>query len=235
MAVLKKKHAVLGPNVQKAPHHLTVEHVPIDSVRCHPKNPVIHNVDNLNTIKRSLQDFGQRKSIAVWNGYIVAGNGTWTAAKALGWKTIAISRCDHLTESQAESYLLADNKASDGHAYDEELTATLVRSIQSRGDIDLESTGMSTYELEPLLNADLPNTPDYLEGLEGSGLEGSDISGNSSAMRRLIIAYDTDAEMSAICNALGIEHRDGKNVYTVEDCAFLQTEDSHDPYVHIGE
>lgn len=212
MAVIKK--------LQSKNQNITIEHVPIDSVSCHPKNPVIHDAENLEKIKRSLRDFGQRKTIAVWNNLIIAGNGTWTAAKAIGWKTIAISRCDHLTESQAEAYILADNKASDGHKYDDELTFSLVRSIQQRGDIELESTGLSTLELEPLLAVNLPDVPDYLQDLDGSDIPDSDIIGGLSAKQRIIIAYDTQRELKELVSMLGLNYKEGKVVYTMQDVGY---------------
>lgn len=52
-----------------------------------PNNVRIHTKRNLDTIKNSLKEFGQVKPILVQKStnYIIAGNGTYQAAKALGW------------------------------------------------------------------------------------------------------------------------------------------------------
>ena len=69
------------------------ETVPIDSLSFDPANVRKHGERNLATIKASLLRFGQQKPIVVdANGVVRAGNGTLAAAKALGWKEIAVVR-----------------------------------------------------------------------------------------------------------------------------------------------
>jgi ParB-like nuclease domain. len=52
----------------------------------------LHPDLNLKAIKKSLEIYGQRKPIVVNKnrGFIEAGNGLFAAAKALGWKEIAV-------------------------------------------------------------------------------------------------------------------------------------------------
>ena len=65
--------------------------VPIDSLTADPANVRRHPDNNLDAIKASLKRFGQQKPIVVDSADIIrAGNGTWAAAKALGWKNIWI-------------------------------------------------------------------------------------------------------------------------------------------------
>ena len=62
-----------------------------DSVSIDPANLRLHDDENIAAIKGSLARFGQRKPIVVnrEGNVIEAGNGTWAAAKSLGWPKIA--------------------------------------------------------------------------------------------------------------------------------------------------
>ena len=57
-----------------------------------------HDSRNLKVIAESLKRFGQRTPIVVnrKNKVILKGNGTYTAAKMLGWKQIAVVWVDDL-------------------------------------------------------------------------------------------------------------------------------------------
>ncbi|MBR4316869.1 MAG: ParB N-terminal domain-containing protein [Alphaproteobacteria bacterium] len=54
----------------------------------HPQNVRIHTKRNLDLLKNSLSTFGLYKPILVQKStkYIIAGNGTYQAAQALGWE-----------------------------------------------------------------------------------------------------------------------------------------------------
>ena len=79
-----------------------------------PANARKHPERNLEVIKSSLRDFGQRKPIIVRrDGMIVeAGNGTLAAAKALGWTQIAavVVDDDALT---ATRFGIVDNRSAE--------------------------------------------------------------------------------------------------------------------------
>jgi ParB-like chromosome segregation protein Spo0J len=85
--------------------------VPLDSLTQHPDNYRKHS---LMAIAKSLEDHGQRALIVVHEetGFIVKGNGTWAAAKMLGWTNVAAIR-QSMSDEDALAFLFADNKASD--------------------------------------------------------------------------------------------------------------------------
>jgi ParB-like chromosome segregation protein Spo0J len=67
--------------------------VPIGSLHEDEANVRLHPERNLATIRSSLAQFGQQKPIVVLpSGKIVAGNGTWRAAKSMGATKIAAVR-----------------------------------------------------------------------------------------------------------------------------------------------
>lgn len=101
--------------------------VPLASLNLDPANARLHGEKNLETLKASLAQFGQRKPVVVQkDGMIVrAGNGTVRAARALGWTEIAavIVEDDNATASQ---YAIADNRTAELAEWDDEALASLL-------------------------------------------------------------------------------------------------------------
>ena len=92
---------------------LKVETVPLSSLEQDSRNARRHPERNLESIKKSLQRFGQQKPIVVdADGVIVAGNGTYAAAKALGWKSIDVVRTK-LRGAEARAFAIADNRTGE--------------------------------------------------------------------------------------------------------------------------
>lgn len=60
----------------------------------------------------SLAEYGQRKSIVVKGGVVIAGNGTHLAIEELGWTHVAVVSADDLTPEQAREYSIVDNQSS---------------------------------------------------------------------------------------------------------------------------
>jgi len=125
--------------------------VPLDRVKLDPKNPRIHPVKNLEAIKNSLQQFGQQTPIVITKEkIIVKGNGTYEAAKALGWAKIAAIPTDLVTKRLLTGYKVADNKTGDLADWDFEVLADQIKEFE---DIDWKSLGWEDWELDPMLGA----------------------------------------------------------------------------------
>lgn len=110
--------------------------VPINSVKPHPENARTHA---LPVLEASLTDHDMYQPIIVQEStrHIVAGNGTWKAAKKLKWKTIAAVVVP-FSDEDALAYLLADNRTGETGRYDESL---LLHALDALGD--LAGTGYS--------------------------------------------------------------------------------------------
>jgi len=106
---------------------LTALAVPIDSVRPHPRNP---NDGDVNSISTSLEAFSQYAPIVVQRstGYIVKGNHTYLAARALGWRAIAANVMD-LDDTQALAVLVGDNRQSELGTRDQDALGTLLTEL----------------------------------------------------------------------------------------------------------
>ena len=121
----------------------------IDSVALDPSNAMDHPTENLEAIRGSLAKYGQRKPLVVnRNGNVIeAGNGTWTAAKALGWEFIAAVFVDDDPHT-ATGYAIADNRTAQlaDWFYDR-----LVVQLQTFDEPAAEVPGVSEEFLEEVM------------------------------------------------------------------------------------
>ena len=98
---------------------MKIETLPLSAVIPDPVNVRLHDGRNLDAIRGSLARFGQQKPIVVDSaGVIRAGNGTYMAAKALGWETIDVVRTG-LEGLDATAFAIADNRTSDLSTFDD--------------------------------------------------------------------------------------------------------------------
>ena len=114
-------------------------------------NPRKHTDRNLDVIKESLSKFGQQTPVVFTRGgVVVKGNGTFMAAKALGWGKIAAIPTSLSQESDVSAYKITDNKSADLATWDFEALASYVKNSP---EIDWIGLGWQQYELDPLLEA----------------------------------------------------------------------------------
>ena len=134
--------------------------VSIDSLHHDAANARRHGERNLDAIRASLAQFGQRKPIVVQrDGMIVrAGNGTLEAARALGWTEIAAVVIDE-DGTTAAQFAIADNRTAELAEWDQETLATL---LQSWDEDTREALGFSTQEMNDML-LDIGDLPDDLK------------------------------------------------------------------------
>jgi ParB-like chromosome segregation protein Spo0J len=68
---------------------MEIESIAVEELHLDPANVRRHDAKNLDAIAASLARFGQQKPIVVSPaGVVLAGNGTLSAAKRLGWSSI---------------------------------------------------------------------------------------------------------------------------------------------------
>lgn len=127
--------------------------VPIDSVKLDPDNARLHPERNIRAIQKSLERYGQTKPIVAnrKDKIILAGNGTWEAAKGLGWVEIAVSFVD-MAADEAKGYSIADNRTAELAVWDYERVGKLFE------DGEQDTIGWSDDEL--LVLRGFNNPPD---------------------------------------------------------------------------
>lgn len=132
---------------------LKIETLPLDQLKPDPQNARGHDERNISSIMFSLKRFGQRKPIvADVKGVIAAGNGTYEAAKRLGWKTIQVVRTE-LTGAELDAYKIADNRTTDLSSWDYPTLVDVLRSIKDEDAGLVEAAGFIDNEADALLAA----------------------------------------------------------------------------------
>ena len=108
--------------------------VKIKDLNQDPNNCRLHPERNIESIKYSLHQYGQRTAIVVRKeGMTIAkGNGTYQAAVEMGWTEIAAD-VQSMTEVEFAGYALADNRTAEFARWDFENVARVERLISEAG------------------------------------------------------------------------------------------------------
>ena len=108
----------------------------IDKLKPYEKNAKQHPKEQIEQIKKSIEQFGMNDPIAVWgeDNTIVEGHGRLEALKELGYDEVPCIRLDHLTDEERKAYTLAHNK------------------LTMNSDFDIE---ILSEELDDILNIDM--------------------------------------------------------------------------------
>lgn len=94
------------------------------------ENARFHDDESTTALQASLREFGQQKPIvALDDGKVIAGNGTLRAAKALGWKQLAVVTFPD--EESARAYAIVDNRTAEMSDWNQE---ELMSQIEELGD-----------------------------------------------------------------------------------------------------
>lgn len=128
---------------------MDINSVRITDLVSDPNNARKHDEKNLEAIKGSLTQFGQRKPIVVQGNVVIAGNGTLEAARQLGWDEIEIVQVpEDWTKDQAKAFALADNRTAELASWDEMVLAAQVIELKEAG-FEVADFGFEAIEPEP--------------------------------------------------------------------------------------
>lgn len=99
---------------------LIVQYRPIESITFDPKNPRVHPKRQIKQIAKSIQTFGFNVPVLVDASLrIIAGHGRVEACKMLGMHQVPTVSLEHLTEAEAQAFLIADNRLTEIAAWDD--------------------------------------------------------------------------------------------------------------------
>ena len=178
---------------------IQIEHVEIESLRPDPANPRRISDAELESLTRSLREWGFVQPVLVRreDSVVIGGHQRLLAARRLGMKTVPVIRVD-LTVEQARLLNVALNKISG--EWDEELLARMLSDLQPLADLTL--TGFDEDELDKLLKSldvrekrEKPEAFDVEAALEAARAATRAQRGELWAMgdHRLLIGDATDA------------------------------------------
>jgi DNA modification methylase len=128
---------------------LVVVEVSIDLLRPDPANPRLISPEELDSLERSLRQFGFVQAVlARRDGTVIGGHQRLVAARRLGMATVPVAYLD-LSIEQARLLNLALNKISG--SWDEQLLARLLADLQT--NVDLSLSGFGEDEIADLLRS----------------------------------------------------------------------------------
>ena len=144
---------------------LSVEWRVISSLRPNPQNPRRHSSRQLKQLARSIEALSCLVPILIdQNGNVLAGHARLLACQMLGWTEVPTIKIEHLSETQAKAFMLADNRLAEMSSWDDQLLGETLRELS---EIDLnfsiEATGFTVGEIDL-----------RIEGLEGAPAKSED-------------------------------------------------------------
>ena len=136
----------------KTAQQIQIEQLPIGDLRPDPANPRRISDHELETLTRSISEFGLIDPIIARreDKMVIGGHQRLLAARKLGYKTVPVVFAD-LTVEQSHLLNIALNKISG--SFDQELLARLLKDLQEVPNIDLSLSGFEDDELKKLLKS----------------------------------------------------------------------------------
>lgn len=130
---------------------LKVEYLPIEEVKPYKNNAKIHTPEQIDQIKKSIEEFGMNDPIGIWSkeNIIVEGHGRLLACQELGYKEIPVIRLDDLTDEQRRAYTLAHNQLTMNTGFDIDiLTEELENLSIDMSEFGFEDINKDDFNIE---------------------------------------------------------------------------------------
>ena len=117
---------------------LKIEYVKLSEIKPYKGNAKTHPKEQIEQIKKSIQELGFNDPIGIWHNEIVEGHGRYMAAQELGLDTVPVIRLDGLTDEQRRAYTLIHNKLTMNSDFDFDILSAELDDIF---DIDMSDFG----------------------------------------------------------------------------------------------
>lgn len=117
---------------------LKIEYLPIETIAPYENNAKVHTAEQIEQIKKSIEDYGMNDPIGIWHDTIVEGHGRLMACLELGYTEVPVIRLDHMTDEQRREYMLVHNQTTMNTGYDFDL---LSLELEELTDFDAEAFG----------------------------------------------------------------------------------------------
>lgn len=130
--------------------HLKIVTLKVDELTPYENNAKLHPQEQIEELKKSIQENGFCDPIAVWgkDNIIVEGHGRLIACKELGYTEVDCIRLDHLTEEQRRSYTLTHNKLTMNTPFDSAILDVELEELQEVGVDVIGFEDIETEEVE---------------------------------------------------------------------------------------
>lgn len=167
---------------------MKIEKINIEDVKVYENNAKLHPAEQIEQIKKSIQEFGNNDPIAVdENNVIIEGHGRLIALKELGYKEIEVIRLSHLNEEQKKAYMLVHNKLTMNSDFDLDL---LQEELSNIVNFDMSDYGFSLM---------IENIDSYEEGEEKIAKE------LDEANNYVVLEFNNNTDWEKANEILGLE------------------------------
>ena len=140
--------ARLGPVTYRRPADLVAYK---RNARKHPERQQV-------ALEASIRQFGFNAPVLIAvDGEIIAGHARVEAAKRVGLNEIPTISADHLSPAQVKAYRLADNRLPELATWDMDALIVEIEEIISLDEIQVESIGWSSAEMDSLFSQAEPD------------------------------------------------------------------------------
>ena len=179
---------------------MDIQILDIEKIKNYEKNPRI-NVDAVEKVKESIQEFGFRQPIVTdENMIILAGHTRFKASKELNLKKVPVHIAKDLSEAQKKAYRIMDNKSNEFSEWDSGLLKSEMIELGDL-DINMQLTGFELDEINKLTKNELLKFDgDVSEDLELE--EMGDYEQSNVKMIQLFLNTDTEPEFKKMAQAL---------------------------------
>ena len=124
---------------------LRIEYLPKESLKPYANNAKIHTAEQIEEIKKSIEEFGFNDPIAIWHdNEIIEGHGRLLAVMEMPEiAEVPVIRLDGLTDEQRKAYMLIHNKLTMNTDFDIDLLNLELENIKN---INMEKYGFNLAE-----------------------------------------------------------------------------------------
>jgi DNA modification methylase len=173
---VEKLHNSTLDETAKKRNRLDVAYIRIDELTLDRRNPRSHTRRHIRQVKRSIESFGFNVPIVIDAKLkVICGHARVLAAKALGWIEVPTIKLEHLSESQAMAFMIADNRLNELSIWNDEFLAEQLKELSLQDlDFSLEATGFDMGEIDLRIQTSLTSSeanvdpgdeiPDSLKG-----------------------------------------------------------------------
>jgi hypothetical protein len=176
--------------------------VPLADLVLDPDNANDHPEVNIEAIKQSLAQYGQKKPIVVRKKadgtlIVIAGNGTVVAARALKWTHVA-ANVEEMSDIEAVGYGVADNQTARLAQWNHEVLPRLMRLM---ADSDHPVIGFSDEQILAARAAEWtpPPTDDTPSGAQGTATTAANDAVPNSADSMSALSPEDEDVVSKVC------------------------------------
>lgn len=184
---------------------LEIEYVDIDSIKPYEKNAKLHPEEQIEQIKKSIEQFGMDDPIGIWKDEIVEGHGRLIACKELGYKEVPIIRLDHLTNEERKAYTLAHNKLTMNSDFDFNILDAELADL----NIDMSDFGFDK------LDVDINEYGTDFELPDGEKSDMCTMSFSLHVKQKELIEWAINQVKNELKETFGNENKNGNAIYEV--------------------